>query len=211
MWKDNKMDAAKVQELFGLNDLKQQFEAFFPGLKEENWEEVLNARHYPLKGMPYQLKLENTSGYMEDCHFCNNRSCRVNCPCPYSSKMTVLDLLHKIGVEDNVSFYDNRGKRDVILSIVWHSDFEDTFIKQLSGMTTAKKLDSAPQDSEIEETQQITLRDCFEEFRKPEMLDDENKWYCNKCKDHVRATKQMEMYKPPPILIVNLKRFKQSG
>lgn len=43
------------------------------------------------------------------------------------------------------------------------------------------------------------------------MLDDDNKWYCNKCKDHVRATKQMDLYKAPPILVINLKRFKQSG
>jgi len=124
--------------------------------------------------------------------------------------MTVLDLLHKVGVEDNVSFYDERGKRDVILNMVWHADFEDAFIKQLSGMAQGKKLENAPEEI-LEDGQTITLKDCFEEFRRPEMLDDENKWYCNKCKEHVRATKQMEIYKPPPILIVNLKRFKQSG
>ena len=57
----------------------------------------------------------------------------------------------------------------------------------------------------------MTLQDCFEEFRKPEMLDEDNKWYCNKCKDHVRAKKQMDIFRAPPILIINLKRFKQSG
>jgi ubiquitin C-terminal hydrolase len=31
----------------------------------------------------------------------------------------------------------------------------------------------------------ITLGDCLEEFKKPEMLDEDNKWYCPKCKDHV--------------------------
>ena len=38
-----------------------------------------------------------------------------------------------------------------------------------------------------EETKEgaITLKDCLEEFKKSEMLDEENKWYCPKCKDHV--------------------------
>jgi hypothetical protein len=26
--------------------------------------------------MPYQLKIENTSGYAQDCHFCGNYQCR---------------------------------------------------------------------------------------------------------------------------------------
>jgi len=34
--------------------------------------------------------------------------------------MTVLDMLHKVGVEDNSSFYGNRlGKQDFILNVVW--------------------------------------------------------------------------------------------
>lgn len=77
-------------------------------------------------------------------------------------------------------------------------------------MQTAPLVGS-PSNDENENSGEITLNDCFEEFRRPEMLDDDNKWYCNKCKDHVRATKQMDLFKAPPILVVNLKRFKQSG
>jgi len=98
---------------------------------------------------------------MEECGFCKNSYCRANCPCPYTSQMTVLDLLHKIGVEDNVSFYNKKGKSDLILNILWQRDFDETFIKSLSGMTTAPKLDTAPADAEIEEERQVTLQDCF--------------------------------------------------
>jgi hypothetical protein len=74
--------------------------------------------------MPYQLKVENVASYMTECHFCGNSSCR-QCPFPYSSTMTVLDMLHKIGVEDNISFYNNKkGKGDMILNLVWNKDFE---------------------------------------------------------------------------------------
>ena len=54
----------------------------------------------------------------------------------------------------------------------------------------------------------VTIDDCFEEFKKPEILDEQNMWYCNKCKTHVQATKKIEIYKVPPILVVSLKRFK---
>jgi ubiquitin carboxyl-terminal hydrolase 4/11 len=35
-------------------------------------------------------------------------------------------------------------------------------------------------------------------------------WYCNKCKAHVQATKSMEIFSVPRVMIVSLKRFKQS-
>lgn len=98
-------------------------------------------------------------------------------------------MLHRIGVEDNVSFYGGqKGKRDLILNILWCREFEDAFIKQLSGMCTAP-LVGTPSNDENDSSDGINLLSCFEEFRRPEMLDDDNKWYCNKCKDHVRATK----------------------
>jgi ubiquitin carboxyl-terminal hydrolase 4/11 len=55
----------------------------------------------------------------------------------------------------------------------------------------------------------VTINDCFDEFKKPEILDQDNMWYCNKCKAHVQATKKIEIYKAPPIMIISLKRFKQ--
>ena len=33
-------------------------------------------------------------------------------------------------------------------------------------------------------------------------------WYCKKCTEHVQATKLLEIYKVPRILIISLKRFK---
>ena len=43
-----------------------------------------------------------------------------------------------------------------------------------------------------------------------ETLSGNDKWYCNKCKDHVVATKKMEVYKTPEILIIHFKRFSHS-
>jgi len=55
-----------------------------------------------------------------------------------------------------------------------------------------------------------SLYDCFDLFTKPEILDEDNLWYCNKCKEHKQATKKMDVYKLPSVLILHLKRFKTS-
>ncbi|CAD8054281.1 unnamed protein product [Paramecium sonneborni] len=52
------------------------------------------------------------------------------------------------------------------------------------------------------------LEDCLRAFTKEEILGQGDEWYCNKCKKHVQASKKMEIYRAPQILIIHLKRFK---
>jgi Ubiquitin C-terminal hydrolase len=52
-----------------------------------------------------------------------------------------------------------------------------------------------------------TLDQCLENFTQPERLDEDNKWYCSRCKDHVRAEKKMTLWRLPNILVIHLKRF----
>jgi ubiquitin C-terminal hydrolase len=40
------------------------------------------------------------------------------------------------------------------------------------------------------------------------MLSQANAWYCNKCVSHKQAVKKIQVYKVPPVLIINLKRFR---
>ena len=54
----------------------------------------------------------------------------------------------------------------------------------------------------------VNIYDCFNLFRSEEKLENENAWYCSNCKEHQEATKKMEIYKAPDILIIQLKRFK---
>jgi ubiquitin carboxyl-terminal hydrolase 4/11/15 len=56
----------------------------------------------------------------------------------------------------------------------------------------------------------VTLQDCFEETSKEEILSQENAWYCDRCKEHRLASKQLEIWTIPDILVIHLKRFSAS-
>jgi ubiquitin carboxyl-terminal hydrolase 4/11/15 len=53
----------------------------------------------------------------------------------------------------------------------------------------------------------ITLEECFAETSKSEVLSEDNAWYCGRCKELRRATKTLEIWTAPDILVIHLKRF----
>ncbi|PIN26033.1 Ubiquitin carboxyl-terminal hydrolase [Handroanthus impetiginosus] len=55
-----------------------------------------------------------------------------------------------------------------------------------------------------------TLEDALNQFTQPEDLDGENKYYCSRCKSHVKAKKKLGILEAPNVLTIVLKRF-QSG
>jgi len=61
------------------------------------------------------------------------------------------------------------------------------------------------------ETKFCNLQNCLDQFTKEEVLDRNNAWFCSNCKKHQEATKKIEIYKAPDLLILHLKRFKSSG
>lgn len=53
----------------------------------------------------------------------------------------------------------------------------------------------------------ITLDQCLTEFTKEERLGEDDMWYCSSCKDFKQATKKVEIWKAPDVLVFALKRF----
>ncbi|KAF9976634.1 CSN-associated deubiquitinating enzyme Ubp12 [Actinomortierella ambigua] len=53
----------------------------------------------------------------------------------------------------------------------------------------------------------ITLEDCLSEYTKEEQLGEDDLWYCPSCKEHRQATKKLDIWKLPDLLVVHLKRF----
>ncbi|TGJ84517.1 hypothetical protein E0Z10_g4221 [Xylaria hypoxylon] len=57
----------------------------------------------------------------------------------------------------------------------------------------------------------LTLDECLDEFERDEVLSEQDMWYCPRCKEHRRASKKLDLWKTPDILVIHLKRFSSSG
>ena len=57
----------------------------------------------------------------------------------------------------------------------------------------------------------VDLRACLDLFSREETLDSENCWYCDRCKQHREASKKLQIWSLPSVLVVHLKRFSAQG
>ena len=53
----------------------------------------------------------------------------------------------------------------------------------------------------------LTLHDCLAAFTKEETLRKSEAWYCSTCKAHQMASKKIDLWSTPDILVLHLKRF----
>ena len=97
--------------------------------------------------------------------------------------------------------------------------FSGSVHNEMRGSGTWDQVDTLP-DPELNEKRRsrqsrrkngVTLGDCLDEFGKPEILSESDAWYCPRCKEHRRASKQFELWKSPDILVIHLKRFSAQG
>ena len=94
-----------------------------------------------------------------------------------------------------------------------------------SALTDYKGEDLIEREGQVENVEkETTLYDCIRLFTSQEQLSEQvgtledsrvtvnfrslqDSWYCPQCKEHVRATKKLDLWKLPNVLIVHLKRF----
>ena len=115
----------------------------------------------------------------------------------FSEKLSLLDN-YEIYVDFNTnSKYINNKEMKLNSCLVYKTDFKNVKIK--------KKKNN--KNLSVSNNSTITLGDCLKNFSKEEKLEAGNEWYCPKCKKHTLATKKMELYYLPKILIICFKRF----
>lgn len=56
----------------------------------------------------------------------------------------------------------------------------------------------------------VSLYKCLEAFLKEEPLGPEDMWYCPSCKKHCQASKKLDLWRLPEVLVIHLKRFSYS-
>jgi ubiquitin carboxyl-terminal hydrolase 4/11/15 len=105
-------------------------------------------------------------------------------------------------------------------------DSKEAFLKHVDGAIEIER-----RRVQTRSQKGVTLDDCLDEFEREETLGENDLWYCSnvsvgahvlpqdlsdryrdsQCKKHQAATKKMEIYHAPDILVICFKRFSSSG
>ncbi|KAI1267359.1 hypothetical protein F5Y18DRAFT_336069 [Xylariaceae sp. FL1019] len=105
------------------------------------------------------------------------------------------------------------------LVVDWSEDAYDNVFGADTTLETWENCDTLA-DPDLEKAQAararrrkhgVTLEECLDEFERDEVLSEQDMWYCPRCKEHRRASKKLDLWKSPDILICHLKRFSSSG
>eukprot|EP01125_Pyxidicula_operculata_P001398 TRINITY_DN11291_c0_g1_i1.p1 TRINITY_DN11291_c0_g1~~TRINITY_DN11291_c0_g1_i1.p1 ORF type:complete len:854 (+),score=174.30 TRINITY_DN11291_c0_g1_i1:15-2576(+) len=83
---------------------------------------------------------------------------------------------------------------------------KETFDSQLQPLATIKATQHSSLTKKNEKIN-TSIQDCLSLFNKPEKLSKEDSWFCSKCKKFQEATKKIDIWRFPKILVVNFKRF----
>lgn len=103
---------------------------------------------------------------------------------------------HNSGSSIATQLFTSFNKSSLICPVCGHSShkFDPFFIVPLSIPNNGK-----------------TIYDCLNNNFKEEILDEKNLWKCDSCNNSVKAKKTYELWSPPPVLVIQLKRFSHTG
>ena len=143
-------------------------------------------------------KWENLKNTNNICPICGNKYDKTTKYCKIFDKYKKEDIISLLKIEAC------KGKPLILFA------YSESYRKN-SEVYKTMKLFNIDTKNEIDSNNRFTIYDSLALFNTEEILDGEEKWYCNKCKTHQKAKKTMEIYKTPYYLIVQLKRFKHRG
>uniref|UniRef100_A0A7N0U984 Ubiquitin carboxyl-terminal hydrolase n=1 Tax=Kalanchoe fedtschenkoi TaxID=63787 RepID=A0A7N0U984_KALFE len=81
-----------------------------------------------------------------------------------------------------------------------HELYDATYLEHIPEVKAAVVMKKTRQEA-------ISLSSCLEAFLKEEPLGPDDMWYCPGCKEHRQATKKLDLWRLPEILVFHLKRF----
>ncbi|KAL3536010.1 hypothetical protein ACH5RR_004471 [Cinchona calisaya] len=80
------------------------------------------------------------------------------------------------------------------------NDYDTSLLNVLPKVRETPPFSSKSQES-------VSLYECLDAFLKEEPLGPEDMWYCPSCKIHKQASKKLDLWRLPEILVIHLKRF----
>jgi len=173
----------------------------------------LNIPRHKCTGKHIQDALQNSIGNFLPLSVCSS-SDKVPyvASCVFNQNYTQTTKPLTSCVDDHIDF--NRTNTtlvvDVAPSIV--DKYEQDEKKRLEKERTQPNNNSSTNNSGVQTRSQhkqstTTLLDCFKYFTTKETLSDNDQWYCPKCKQLKNASKKIDLWLLPKVLIVQLKRF----
>jgi ubiquitin C-terminal hydrolase len=193
--------------------LRKEFEIFFKLTKNEKNEfdkdfkdnsssSTANSNNTNFEGCPFDLFFMNNipepSGYFSTkqiCEFCSNKKCEFCRVCDnFDFNQPINNIFKKIKLDRTICIFLNLkeiNKNKFFNNQIFPFDIENIMKIPL-----------------IIKSNEVNIYNCLNLFRSEEKLENDNSWYCSNCKEHQEATKKMEIFKAPNILIIQLKRFK---
>lgn len=158
------------------------------------------------------------------CEFCGLKNCEF---CPVSSTLKMNDKLSLINQKINLprQICILIGFKNVLNIKLYNNDDFPLDLSEESLKTKEKFDNNLKEEINLDYHKQknhdisknklnnnfsknVSIYDCLNLFNNEEKLENDNMWYCSHCKKHQEASKRMEIFKAPHILIIQLKRFK---
>jgi len=174
--------------------------------------------------IPYTIRIINIKGKFDSkgCLICGSRDC-FSCLLPYSETTKLSEVIEKyrvkgssINLDNNYLFLDPLQrkyaipKQDLELEIVFLPKYKPILSRYFSLVKINKTNLKQQNDYQKNTSSSNSIYDCFSKFVQIESLDENNEWHCPNCKSPQKAKKKIEVWKTPPILIIQLKRFKNN-
>ncbi|QRV75770.1 ubiquitin carboxyl-terminal hydrolase [Ceratobasidium sp. AG-Ba] len=100
-------------------------------------------------------------------------------------------------------------KSNEALICEWHPKLKQQYFSTDDWLVKVQESRPAPLSSSnvSPKKENVNIEHCLDELTKTERLGSRDSWYCSRCKTHRAATKQLQLWSTPNILILQIKRF----
>ncbi|GER41821.1 ubiquitin carboxyl-terminal hydrolase [Striga asiatica] len=192
---------ARIPNPFEESDLRKQFlNLINPFLL--SGEELLNDD--ASQKITHEDELIDFDGFFEEASISNNESdSDVLCDFEFSLERSSYVHFSPIKLQMDIPMTMSSSGRPIQVLVSWPEKMVlnyDTAILSLLPEVCRGFNSKYTQDS-------ISLYSCVDAFLKEEPLGPEDMWYCPNCKEHRQASKKLDLWRLPEILVIHLKRF----
>ena len=101
----------------------------------------------------------------------------------------------------------DRSEPKLVFGIEWTERSSRRYNDAKEAVDTPSTDSSSSSHPASNDEHRVNLTDCIAAFCKEETLSEQDPWYCGQCKDFRCASKKMDLFSLPDILILHLKRF----